>query len=107
MKPAWEPSESSRGQLLNAGANSLAAEANCAKRIGTAPQAGFIALLRSDGGRQDKSDYISGPDWRQRQSKSGNAWAAQAFDDSAWPSAVVVAEVWPGGHLVLPGQRSR
>ncbi len=81
------------GKLLNAGANSLAAEAIVQKDRDRPPQAGFIALLRVQTADGKIERFISGPDWKAAPEQSGNAWAAQAFDDSAWPSAVVVAEV--------------
>jgi len=81
------------GQLLNAGANSLGAEAIVQKDHERPPQAGFIALLRVEMQDGKIERFISGPEWKAGPEQTGNAWVAQTFDDSSWPSAVVVAEV--------------
>jgi alpha-L-rhamnosidase len=81
------------GKLLRPGANSLAAEAIVQKDRDRPPQAGFIALLRVEMADGKIERFISGPDWKAGASQTGNAWVAQAFDDSSWSSAVVVAEV--------------
>jgi alpha-L-rhamnosidase len=81
------------GKLLNSGANSLAAEAIVQKDHERPPQAGFIALLRVEMADGKIERFISGPEWKAGPEQSGNTWVAQAFDDSSWPSAVVVAEI--------------
>ena len=81
------------GKLLSAGANSLAAEAIVQKDHERPPQAGFIALLRVEMADGKIERFVSGPEWKTGPEQTGNAWVAQAFDDSAWPGAVIVAEV--------------
>jgi alpha-L-rhamnosidase len=81
------------GKLLNAGANSLAAEAIVQKDHERPPQAGFIALLRVEMADGKIERFISGPDWKTGPEQTGNAWVTQTFDDSSWPSAIVVSEV--------------
>ena len=81
------------GKLLNAGANSLAAEAIVQQERNRPPQAGFIALLRVEMPDGKIERFISGPEWKTSPGQTGNAWVAQAFDDSSWPGAVVVAEI--------------
>ena len=81
------------GKLLNAGANSLAAEAIVQKDRERPPQAGFIALLRVETADGKIERFISGPDWKTGPEQTGEAWAAKGFDDSSWPNAVVVAEI--------------
>ena len=81
------------GKLLNAGANSLAAEAIVEKERDRRPQAGFIAMLRVEMPDGKVQRYISGPEWKTGPEQTGDAWVASAFDDSAWPAAVVVAEI--------------
>ncbi len=81
------------GKLLNAGANSLAAEAIVQKDRERPPQAGFIALLRVETADGKIERFISGPDWKTGPEQTGEAWVAKGFDDSSWPNAVVVAEI--------------
>ena len=81
------------GKLLNAGANSLAAEAIVQIDHERPPQAGFIALLRVEMADGKVERFISGPDWKTGPEQTGDAWVAQAFDDSSWTNAAVVAEV--------------
>lgn len=81
------------GKLLGAGANLLAAEAVVQKEKDRLPQAGFIALLRVQMADGKIERYISGSDWKTGPGQSGAAWTAQAFDDSSWPAAAVVAEI--------------
>ena len=81
------------GKLLNAGANSLAAEAIVQQERDRPPQAGFIALLRVQMADGKIERFVSGPDWKTATEQSGNAWAGQTFDDSSWPAAAVVAEI--------------
>jgi alpha-L-rhamnosidase len=81
------------GKLLNAGANSLAAEAIVQQEHNRPAQAGFIALLRVEMPDGKIERLISGPEWKTSPGQTGNAWLAQAFDDSSWPGAVVVAEI--------------
>ena len=80
-------------KLLNAGANSLAAEAIVQVDHERPPQAGFIALLRVEMADGKVERFISGPDWKTGPEQNGDAWVAQAFDDSSWTNAAVVAEV--------------
>src|SRR6266852_387551 len=81
------------GKLLKAGANSLAAEAIVQTDHEQPPQAGFVALLRVEMADGKVERFISGPDWKTGPEQTGDAWVAQAFDDSSWPNAVVVAEI--------------
>ena len=81
------------GKFLNAGANSLAAEAIVQKDRDRPPQAGFIALLRVETADGKMERFISGPDWKVGPQQTGDAWVAPAFDDSSWSNAVVVSEV--------------
>ncbi len=81
------------GKLLIAGANVLAAEAIVQKDRDRPPQAGFIALLRVEMADGKIERFISGPDWKTGPEQTGKAWVAQAFDDSSWSNAVVVAEI--------------
>ncbi len=81
------------GKLLKAGANSLAAEAIVQTDHEQPPQAGFIVLLRVEMADGKVERFISGPDWKTGPEQTGDAWVAQAFDDSSWPTAVVVAEI--------------
>jgi len=81
------------GKLLSAGANSLAAEVVVQKDRDRPLPAGFIALLRVEMADGKIERFISGPDWRVGPEQTGAAWVAQAFDDSSWPRAVVVAEI--------------
>ena len=73
-------------KLLNAGANSVAAEAIVQKDHDRAPRAGFIALLRVEMADGKVQRFISGPEWKVGPEQSGAAWVATAFDDAAWPS---------------------
>ena len=81
------------GKLLNAGANSLAAEAIVQQERDRPPQAGFIALLRVQMADGKIERFVSGPDWKTAPEQTGNAWVGQTFDDSSWPAAAVVAEI--------------
>jgi len=81
------------GKLLNAGANVLAAEAIVQQEHNRPAQAGFIALLRVEMPDGKIERLISGPEWKTSPGQTGNAWLAQAFDDSSWPGVVVVAEI--------------
>jgi len=81
------------GKLLNAGANSLAAEAIVQPDHERPPQAGFIALLRVEMADGKVERFISGPEWKAGPEQTGNAWTQQTFDDSSWPAAAVVAEI--------------
>ena len=81
------------GKLLRAGANSMAAEAIVQTDHEQPPQAGFIVLLRVEMADGKVERFISGPDWKTGPEQTGDAWVAQAFDDSSWPTAVVVAEI--------------
>ena len=81
------------GKLLNAGANSLAAEAIVQQEHDRPPQAGFIALLRVEMPDGKIERLISGPEWKTSAGQTGDAWVAPAFDDSSWPTAAVVAEI--------------
>jgi len=81
------------GKLLNAGANSLAAEAIVQKDHERPPQAGFIALLRVEMVDGKIERFVSGPEWKAGPEQSGNTWTAQTFDDSSWPPALVIAEI--------------
>ncbi len=81
------------GKFLNAGANSLAAEAIVQKDHERPPQAGFIALLRVEMADGKIERFISGPEWKAGSEQAGNTWTGQTFDDSSWPTAAVVAEI--------------
>ncbi len=81
------------GKLLNAGANSLAAEAIVQQERNRTPQAGFIALLRVQMADGKIERFVSGTDWKTAPEQTGNAWVGQTFDDSSWPAAAVVAEI--------------
>ena len=81
------------GKLLNAGANSLAAEAIVQKDHNRPSQAGFIALLRVEMADGKIQRFISGPEWKAGSEQTGNSWTGQTFDDSSWPAAAVVAEI--------------
>jgi alpha-L-rhamnosidase len=81
------------GKLLNAGANSLAAEAIVQEDHERPPQAGFIALLRVEMADGKVERFISGPEWKAGPEQTGNAWTGRTFDDSSWPAAAVVAEI--------------
>jgi alpha-L-rhamnosidase len=81
------------GKLLNAGANSLAAEAIVQEDHERPPQAGFIALLRVEMADGKVERFISGAEWKAGPEQTGNAWTGQTFDDSSWPAAAVVAEI--------------
>ncbi len=81
------------GKLLGAGANSLAAEAIVQEDHEHPPQAGFIAMLRVEMADGKIERFISGPEWKAGPEQTGDAWVGQKFDDSSWPSAVVIAEV--------------
>jgi len=81
------------GKLLNAGANSLAAETIVQIDHERPPQAGFIALLRVEMADGKVERFISGPDWKTGPEQKADAWVAQVFDDSSWTNAAVVAEV--------------
>jgi alpha-L-rhamnosidase len=81
------------GKLLNAGANSVAAEAIVQKDHERPPQAGFIALLRVEMADGKIERFISGPEWKTGPEQTSDAWVAQGFDDNSWSNAVVVAEV--------------
>src|SRR6266851_10363202 len=70
------------GKLLRSGTNSLAAEALVQKDHERPPQAGFIALLRVEMADGKVERFISGPDWKTGPEQTGDAWVAQAFDDS-------------------------
>ncbi len=81
------------GKLLNAGANSLAAETIVQIDHERPPQAGFIALLRVQMADGKIERYISGSDWKTGAAQSDKAWTTQTFDDSSWPAANVIAEI--------------
>ena len=81
------------GKLLTSGANSLSAEAIVQKDHDHPPQAGFIALIRIEMADGKVERFVSGPEWKTGPEQTGDAWTAQAFDDSSWPSAAVVAEI--------------
>ena len=81
------------GKLLNAGANSLAAEAIVQQEHNRPSQAGFIAMLRVQMANGKIERLISGPEWKTAPEQTGNAWVGRGFDDSSWPAAAVVAEI--------------
>jgi alpha-L-rhamnosidase len=80
-------------QLLNKGADVLAAEALVDKGDAGAPNpAGLIALLRVQLPDGKILRFVSGPEWKTAAEQSGD-WFATNFDDSAWPGASVVGDV--------------
>ncbi len=81
------------GQLLSAGANSVAAQAIVQKDRDRPAQGGFIALLRVQFPDGKVERFVSGPDWKTAPEQTGETWVARSFDDSSWPAAAVVAEI--------------
>jgi alpha-L-rhamnosidase len=86
------------GKLLTSGANSLSAEAIVQQDHDHPPQAGLIALIRIETADGKVERLVSGPEWKVGKEQTGDAWTAQAFDDSSWASASVVEEI---GHEPL------
>jgi alpha-L-rhamnosidase len=78
---------------LNAGVNSVAAEAVVQQDRNRPAQAGFIALLRVKMADGKIERFVSGPDWKTKPEQTGHAWVERAFDDSSWPAAAVVPEI--------------
>lgn len=80
---------------LAQGANSLAVEAEIIDPDDSnAPNlAGVIAILRLE--MQDGSikRFISNGDWKSHDGAAPGNWNAKAFDDSAWPSTAIAAEI--------------
>ena len=80
-------------KLLNAGVNSLAAEATVQQERDRPPQAGFVALPGCKWPTAKLNASSPGPTGRRRPEQTGTAWVGQTFDDSSWPAAAVVAEI--------------
>ena len=99
------------GDALDAGNNSIAAEATVyePERSRGPISAGFIALLRVEMPDGTVQRITSGPDWKTMKGQSEVAWTDRNFDDAKWANAGVAAQIgqdalgtpWPAESISL------
>jgi alpha-L-rhamnosidase len=102
---------------LQAGTNSIAADVTVYKpeRSRRGLSAGLIAMLRVEMPDGTIQRITSGADWKTTSGQTDSTWTAKDFNDGAWPSASVAAEVgqdplgtpWPAEAISWLGRNFR